>query len=269
MIAPQEEIERQKIFGREHFIYAGDSYFIDVNDDSERFWFQSRIGADNYKWFQEGTGDKHWVLYNPKCFTPGKNWKGKKILKFNYREFRGGRLEVPINASSCFGMFSWVTLPEGFQIGGLFNTRGIVDMNLMFAGCVMPKGFSLGDHFHTKEVKDMRYMFYQSSVSEAFDFGKIFDTTNVTNMEYMFSECRIPDGLKFPDLFVTEQVTNMDHMFYESVFLGSVDFGKFTVSPGTNTENMFTDCTIREEKIDNRYNQDFEYIKNQLKATEE
>ena len=116
------------------------------------------------------------------CFMPTKNWNGKKILKFNYREFKGGRLEVPINASSCCGMFSWVTLPEGFQIGGLFNTRGIKDMNLMFAGCVMPKGFSLGDHFHTKEVEDMRYMFYQSSVSEAFDFGKIFDTSHVMNM---------------------------------------------------------------------------------------
>ena len=112
----------------------------------------------------------------------------------------------------------------------------------MFAGCVMPKGFSLGDHFHTKEVEDMRYMFYQSSVSEAFDFGKIFDTSHVMNMEYMFSECRIPDGLKFPERFLTAQVTNMDHMFYD----------------------MFTDCMFGDEKIDNKYNQDFNYVKSRL-----
>ena len=265
MIAGKEEIERQKVFGRDHFVYEENSYFIDVNDDSERMWFQNRIGVPNYKWFQEGTGDRHWVLYNPICFMPTKNWNGKKILKFNYREFKGGRLEVPINASSCCGMFSWVTLPEGFQIGGLFNTRGIKDMNLMFAGCVMPKGFSLGDHFHTKEVEDMRYMFYQSSVSEAFDFGKIFDTSHVMNMEYMFSECRIPDGLKFPERFLTAQVTNMDHMFYESVFLGKADFGDgFVVSPGTNTNDMFTDCMFGDEKIDNKYNQDFNYVKSRL-----
>ena len=108
MIAGKEEIERQKVFGRDHFVYEENSYFIDVNDDSERMWFQNRIGVPNYKWFQEGTGDKHWVLYNPICFMPTKNWNGKKILKFNYREFKGGRLEVPINASSCCGMFSWV-----------------------------------------------------------------------------------------------------------------------------------------------------------------
>ena len=36
MIAGKEEIERQKVFGRDHFVYEENSYFIDVNDDSER-----------------------------------------------------------------------------------------------------------------------------------------------------------------------------------------------------------------------------------------
>ena len=53
MIAGKEEIERQKIFGRDHFVYEENSYFIDVNDDSERMWFQNRIGVPNYKWFLE------------------------------------------------------------------------------------------------------------------------------------------------------------------------------------------------------------------------
>ena len=53
MIAGKEEIERQKVFGRDHFVYEENSYFIDVNDDSERMWFQNRIGVPNYKWFQE------------------------------------------------------------------------------------------------------------------------------------------------------------------------------------------------------------------------
>ena len=84
-------------------------------------------------------------------------------------------------------------------------------------------------------------------------------------MEYMFSECRIPDGLKFPERFLTAQVTNMDHMFYESIFLGKTDFGDgFVVSPGTNTNDMFTDCMFGDEKIDNKYNQDFNYVKSRL-----
>ena len=45
MIAGKEEIERQKVFGRDHFVYEENSYFIDVNDDSERMWFQNRIGV--------------------------------------------------------------------------------------------------------------------------------------------------------------------------------------------------------------------------------
>ena len=49
MIAGKEEIERQKVFGRDHFVYEENSYFIDVNDDSERMWFQNRIGVPNYK----------------------------------------------------------------------------------------------------------------------------------------------------------------------------------------------------------------------------
>ena len=32
MIAGKEEIERQKVFGRDHFVYEENSYFIDVND---------------------------------------------------------------------------------------------------------------------------------------------------------------------------------------------------------------------------------------------
>ena len=53
MIAGKEEIERQKVFGRDHFVYEENSYFIDVNDDSERMWFQNRIGVPNYKWFRK------------------------------------------------------------------------------------------------------------------------------------------------------------------------------------------------------------------------
>ena len=57
----------------------------------------------------------------------------------------------------------------------------------------------------------------------------------------------------------------MDHMFYESIFLGKADFGDgFVVSPGTNTNDMFTDCMFGAAKIDTRYNQDFNYVKSRL-----
>lgn len=264
-IASKEDIERYESIGYTHIIYEGNSHFVFIDDLTERDVFKQTIGLSNYEWFQEGTGKKNWVLYNPIQFKPDRNWKGKKILKFNKEDYKGGRFEVPINASSCCGMFSWTTLPENFKLDLLFNTRDIVDMNLMFAGSILPDVFTLSDKFDTSNVIDMRYMFYECVLPEKFTLPQKFNTKNVTKMDFMFSECHVPRNFKLPDTFDTSSAASMDHMFYETVFAGKFDFGsRFKIDPGIKTDLLFTDCVIGGEKIDPAKSEDFEYVKKRL-----
>ena len=264
-LASQEEIDRNLLIGYSHIVYEGNSHFLYIEDESERFAFKRKIGLPEYEWFQEGTGNKNWVLYNPLQYKPDKNWNGKKILKFNKDEYKGGRFETPINASSCCGMFSWITLPESFNLDKLFYTKEIVDMNLMFAGAVLPDNFDLGKHFHTDKVKDMRYMFYECTIPEGFNFNDKFVTSNVRKMDYMFSECIIPKGVSLPACFDTSKVVSMDHMFYESEFAKDFDFGpSFKIWNEVNTDMMFADCKIAGETIDNDHCEDFEYMRKLL-----
>ena len=264
-LASKEDIERYETVGYTHIVYEGTSHFVYVNDITEREVFQKKIGLMDYEWFEEGTGNKNWVLYNPVQFKPDRNWKGKKILKFNKDDYKGGRFEVPINSSSCCGMFSWTTLPENFTLNTLFNTKNIVDMNLMFAGSILPDGFNLSEKFDTSNVRDMRYMFYECVLPEKLVLGNNFNTKKVEDMDFMFSECRIPRNFKLPDTFDTSSVKSMDHMFYEAVFTGKFDFGPgFKINPDVNTNLMFTDCVIGTDKIAPEKCGDFEFIKNCL-----
>ncbi len=266
-IASREDIERYESIGYTHIVYEGNSHFVYTTDMTERDVFKQSIGLNNYEWFEEGTGNKNWVLYNPLQFKPDRNWKGKRILKFNKEDYAGGRFEVPINASSCCGMFSWTTLPENFSLNNLFNTKDIVDMNLMFAGSILPDDFSISEKFDTSNVRDMRYMFYECVLPEKLVLGNHFNTKNVEEMDFMFSECRIPKNFKLPETFDTSKVKSMDHMFYEAVFSGKFDFGPaFKIGSEVNTNLMFTDCLLGTEKVSPEKCDNFEAMRQLLEG---
>lgn len=264
-LASEFEIKNQILRGYTHIVFEGESYFLYIEDDSERARFQDLLCLPNYKWFQEQTGTKNWVLYDPEQFKIDRNLSGKQILKFNKEKYQGGRLDLPINASSCCGMFSWTTIPDNLILGRRFNTKDIKNMSLMFAGSILPKSFTLGDYFDTSNVEDMRYMFYECFISEGFRFNTKFNTSKVKNMEYMFARCKFANGIKLPEDFNTSKVTDMKHMFYESIFLGDFNFGyAFTISPNADIKDLFIGSTVKGELIDENTN-DFSYVKRILK----
>lgn len=264
-LASDFEIKNQILRGYTHIVFDGESHFLYIEDDDERAKFQENICLPNYKWFQEQTGSKNWVLYNPEHFKIDRNLSGKQILKFNKEKYQGGRIDLPINASSCCGMFSWTTIPENLILGRRFNTKEVKNMSLMFAGSILPKSFNLGDYFDTSNVEDMRYMFYECFISEGFKFNTKFNTSKVKNMEYMFSRCKFGNGIKLPEDFNTAKVTDMNHMFYESIFLGDFSFGyAFTISPNADTTELFIGSNVKGEIIDES-NNDFTYVKRILK----
>ncbi len=261
-LASEEDINRYETIGYTHVFYEGDSHFIYINDEAERESFKHKLGIMHYEWFQESTGKKNWVLYNPTQLKPDRNWKGKKVLKFNKDEYTGDKFELPINASSCCGMFSWTTLPDDFKLSNRFDTRDIVDMNLMFAGCIMPDTFNFNDKFITDKVIDMRYMFYRCVVPSAMRFDKPFTTINTQLYDFMFSEAKLPNNFTLHEAFDTKNALSMDHMFYDAKFTGEFDLGRnFVVSPNIDKKLMFAECTIVNEQVPPEHSEDYNYIK--------
>ena len=98
-VATKEEIERQTTIGKTHIQYEGASYFIYIEDEGEREAFKNQRGIPHYEWFHEKTGNKQWVLYNPLQYKEDLSKNGKKILKFNPKYYKGGKVELPINAT--------------------------------------------------------------------------------------------------------------------------------------------------------------------------
>jgi len=260
--ASDEDIKRQTSIGKTHISFEGASYFIYIEDEGEREEFKKQRGVSHFEWFQEKTGNKNWVLYNPMQFKQDLSYSGKKILKFNTKDYKGGKIELPINASSCCGMFSWITLPEGFSLGKMFDTREIVDMTLMFAGSVIPKDFSLGEYFDTSNVESMSYMFYQCMLPYGFSFGDKWSTKKVKTMEYMFSEAKLPKDMVLPESFDTRHIDDLKYMFFESNINGNFNFGpNFKIKEGADITKMFYDCFIGENKIKNWYAEDFTHVR--------
>ena len=76
-------------------------------------------------------------------------------------------------------MFNNCDMPDGFTLGEHFDTRSVIQMNLMFAQCCLPNGFTLGEHFHTENVENMEAMFGGSVIPDNFSLGRYFTTDNL------------------------------------------------------------------------------------------
>ena len=173
-IASQEEIERNESFGLTHIAIDGVSHFVNVNDESAMQELKIRLNLPYCEWFHETTGNKNWVLYDPKHYVVDKNWEGNNILKLHTWTYDGSPIGLPVNASSLCGLFSWMQVPNNIQFGRNFTLRGIVDTSLMFTGCILPSDFRFDERFNTKDVKNMRYMFYKCKLPAGFDLGEYF-----------------------------------------------------------------------------------------------
>lgn len=238
--------EKKTLYGNDEFNIEGRKFRLFLDDPNERFILQQELGYTEYKWFHEQTGNKNWVLYNPKQYKISKNKDLKDILSFNEAEYDGTRLEVPLNASSLCGAFSWVTLPENIEFTSVFDTTKIVDTSLMFAGTTLPKFFTFGTHFHTKNVRDMHYMFYYTNIECPINFN--FETSKVENMNHMFAHAVIKHACEF-DLDTSSSV-NQRYMFHLTKFRHRPLFTeRFNISETGSTESMFLNTTVNGQTV--------------------
>ncbi len=242
-----EQIEREVSAGYTQIEHGKGSYFVNANDEYERDRVKKAIGVPDYEWFQETTGLKRLVLYNPQYYKPAHNFEERFILKFNVHDYDGKPLEMPINASSLCSMFSWMNLPKDLNFSKDFTLAKIWDTSLMFSGTILPKGFSLDERFNTSNVVTMRYMFYGCTIHNKNFFKTFLDTTNVLNFDYMFAESSLCKGLDIG--LNTHNAKTMSHMFFNTTFNGLCNLGDDFVDP-MKTKTMFIGARMNDIKLE-------------------
>jgi Mycoplasma protein of unknown function, DUF285. len=215
----QDRINYELDRGMSRINYDNGCFFVNMNDEYDQDRVKAAVGVEDFKWFHETTGNKNWVLYNPKYFKTEYNNEDKFILKFKARDYDGTPVSMPINASSMCSMFSWMELPKNLNFESRFNMDNILDASMMFTGCLL-NGFELP--WDTSHCLFMRYMFYECSIPNK-AWVKNINTRYCINTEYMFGKATIADGVVF-DLYTLNTI-NMHKMFFATEFKGSCDLG--------------------------------------------
>lgn len=136
-----------------------------------------------YFWMREETGNKNWVLYNPNEYYVRKDSEYRCEHLHLSRSFKG-KVRLPINASSCCGMFNGLDLAQ-LDLSEI-DTFNIVDMSEMFDSCKLGKTFT--PIFNTSNVKTMRMMFMDCEKTEEMDLSH-FDVNKVADFSQMLSGC--------------------------------------------------------------------------------
>lgn len=128
-----------------------------------------------YFWMREETGNKNWVLYNPNEYYVRKDSEYRCEHLHLSRSFKG-KVRLPINASSCCGMFNGLDLAQ-LDFSEI-DTSNIVDMSEMFDSCKLGETFT--PIFNTSNVKTMRMMFMDCEKTEEMDLSH-FDVSKVAD----------------------------------------------------------------------------------------
>lgn len=184
-------------------------YSVDVYSEKSRNICIKQLKEDtgiNFAWLYEVDAKKHFILYDPEMYQIDEEWN------FSYRECSGLIPLMPLNGTSCRGMFSDLT-----------NVTTI--------------DFS---HFYTNNVTVMTGMFLCSTKLKELNLSS-FDTSNVVNMSGMFQLCESLTQVNLSS-FNTYNVTDMSCMFDKCYNLHTLDLSKFNTSNVTDMSFMFREC---------------------------
>ena len=193
------------------FSLEGRTYSLNVNSGEERRRIKEEVNSnslDQYDWFKEETGEKHWVLYNVKMYELYPDIKDFLY----YRKDSDLAPVIPINATSCCFMF--------------FKCKSLTRLDF--------------SNFNTSNITNMRGMFYCCESLTQLDLSN-FNTSHVTNMHEMFSGCESLIQLDLSS-FDISSVTNMSDMFFYCKALTQIDLSNFGTFNATNMCDMFFYC---------------------------
>ena len=247
------------------FELEGKIYSLNVNSEKERERVKEEVNANSlakYDWFKEETGEKHWVFYNTEMYEIEQTYTHDKYI--HYKENSNLDPVIPVNATSCYHMFSFcktliqldhssfnniniTTVEQMFyyceKLNQLnisnFDTSQVINMCGMFYGCTALTELNLSN-FNTSNVISMRSMFDNCKALTQLDLSN-FDTSHVTDMYAMFNGCEALTQLDLSN-FDTSKVIYMTYMFSCCLRLTQLDLSSFDTSKVTTMCGMFSLC---------------------------
>lgn len=210
-------------------------YSVDVYSEKSRNICIKQLKEDtgiNFAWLYEVDAKKHFILYDPEMYQIDEEWN------FSYRECSGLIPLMPLNGTSCRGMFSDLTNVTTIDFSH-FYTNNVTVMTGMFLGSTKLKELNLSS-FDTSNVVNMSGMFQLCESLTQVNLSS-FNTYNVTDMSCMFDKCY---NLHTLDLskFNTSNVTDMSFMFRECKNLYTLDLYSFNTVSVKCFYKMFSGC---------------------------
>lgn len=214
------------------FIKGKFSYIVDLTSESAKEDCVQALRRNTHRsfaWYKEKSGNQNWVLFDLAQYSidsdAGMFLRVKKIPE--------GTLELPVNASSCYKMFSGIELNNKFSFTNAFNTSEIVTMANMFENAVFTKTIYFPTNFTSENVKDMSFMFLGAKVEVPFKFTDSFNARNAISLKQMFCNAEFYCDFELPNSFSPVSANSLEAMFSSLKVKGH-----FSLPEGFDTQSV-------------------------------
>lgn len=181
------------------FIKGKFSYIVDLTSESAKEDCVQALRRNTHRsfaWYKEKSGNQNWVLFDLAQY----NIDSDAGMFLRVKEIPEGTLELPVNASSCYKMFSGIELNNKFSFTNAFNTSEIVTMANMFENAVFTKTIYFPTNFTSENVKDMSFMFLGAKVEVPFKLTDSFNARNAISLKQMFCDAEFYSDFELPNL---------------------------------------------------------------------
>lgn len=214
------------------FIKGKFSYIVDLTSESAKEDCVQALRRNTHRsfaWYKEKSGNQNWVLFDLAQY----NIDSDAGMFLRVKEIPEGTLELPVNASSCYKMFSGIELNNKFSFTNAFNTSEIVTMANMFENAVFTKTIYFPTNFTSENVKDMSFMFLGAKVEVPFKLTDSFNARNAISLKQMFCNAEFYGDFELPNSFRPVSANSLEAMFSSLKVKGH-----FSLPEGFDTQSV-------------------------------
>ncbi len=214
------------------FIKGKFSYIVDLTSESAKEDCVQALRRNTHRsfaWYKEKSGNQNWVLFDLAQYSIDSD----AGMFLRVKEIPEGTLELPVNASSCYKMFSGIELNNKFSFTNAFNTFEIVTMANMFENAIFTKTIYFPTNFTSENVKDMSFMFLGAKVEVPFKFTDSFNARNAISLKQMFCDAEFYGDFELPNSFSPVSANSLEAMFSSLKVKGH-----FSLPEGFDTQSV-------------------------------
>lgn len=214
------------------FIKGKFSYIVDLTSESAKEDCVQALRRNTHRsfaWYKEKSGNQNWVLFDLAQYSIDSD----AGMFLRVKEIPEGTLELPVNASSCYKMFSGIELNNKFSFTNAFNTSEIVTMANMFENAIFTKTIYFPTNFTSENVKDMSFMFLGAKVEVPFKFTDSFNARNAISLKQMFCNAEFYGDFELPNSFSPISANSLEAMFSSLKVKGH-----FSLPEGFDTQSV-------------------------------